>query len=212
MEEPVKSLYRYIKILTFFGLLMVLGVGGASLARAQSSRTTATVVLAGGCFWCMEPPYDELEGVLETTSGFAGGDVVNPSYNQVTAGGTGHLEVVQITYDPSVVDYARLLEVFWVNIDPLDGGGQFCDRGEHYTSAIFYQNEEERRQAEASRQELIRSGRFGSQQIQTSIRPLNAFYPAEEYHQNYYQKNPIRYRFYRNACGRDRRLRELWGS
>lgn len=208
----MKSLYRYINMLTFFGLLVVLGLSGASLVHAQSSRTTATAVLAGGCFWCMEPPYDELEGVLETTSGFAGGDVVNPSYNQVTAGGTGHLEVVQITYDPAVVDYARLLEVFWVNIDPLDGGGQFCDRGEHYTSAIFYQNEEERRLAEASRQELARSGRLGSQQIQTSIRPLNAFYPAEEYHQNYYQKNPIRYRFYRNACGRDRRLRELWGS
>ena len=181
-------------------------------AGAEDAPELARATFAGGCFWCMEPPYDALEGVLETTSGFAGGHVVNPTYNQVVAGGTGHLEVVRVTYDPAVVSFARLLEVFWVNIDPLDGEGQFCDRGEHYTSAIFYGNEDERRVAEASRQELIRSGRFGSQQIQTSIRPLDAFYPAEEYHQNYYQKNPIRYRFYRNACGRDRRLRELWGS
>ncbi|TVR93214.1 MAG: peptide-methionine (S)-S-oxide reductase [Spirochaetaceae bacterium] len=208
----MKSQYRYINTVMFLAVFMVWTVGGAGLLQAQPARTTATAVFAGGCFWCMEPPYDALEGVLETTSGFAGGHVVNPTYNQVVSGGTGHLEVVQVTYDPSVVDYARLLEVFWVNIDPLDGEGQFCDRGEHYTSAIFYGNENERRLAEASRQELIRSGRFGSQEIQTGIRPLTTFYPAEEYHQNYYQKNPIRYRFYRNACGRDRRLRELWGS
>ncbi len=208
----MKTLYRYINTVVLLGVFFGASVGSAEMAHAQSTRPTATAVFAGGCFWCMEPPYDALEGVLETTSGFAGGDVVNPTYNQVVAGRTGHLEVVQVTYDPAVVNYARLLEVFWVNIDPLDGGGQFCDRGQHYTSAIFYQTEDERRLAEASRQELIRSGRFGSQQIQTSIRPLDAFYPAEEYHQNYYQKNPIRYRFYRNACGRDRRLRELWGS
>jgi len=208
----MKTLYRYINTVVLLGVFLGASVGGAEMAHAQSTRPTATAVFAGGCFWCMEPPYDQLEGVLETTSGFAGGDVVNPTYNQVVAGRTGHLEVVQVTYDPAVVNYARLLEVFWVNIDPLDGEGQFCDRGQHYTSAIFYQTEDERRVAEAGRQELIRSGRFGSQEIQTTIRPLNAFYPAEEYHQNYYQKNPVRYRFYRNACGRDRRLRELWGS
>ncbi len=208
----MKSLYRYINTVVLLGVFLSASVGGAAMAHAQTPQRTATAVFAGGCFWCMEPPYDALEGVLETTSGFAGGHVVNPTYNQVVAGGTGHLEVVRVTYDPAVVSFARLLEVFWVNIDPLDGEGQFCDRGEHYTSAIFYGNEDERRVAEASRQELIRSGRFGSQEIQTRIRPLNAFYPAEEYHQNYYQKNPIRYRFYRSSCGRDRRLRELWGS
>ncbi|MFO8065492.1 MAG: peptide-methionine (S)-S-oxide reductase MsrA [Spirochaetia bacterium] len=176
------------------------------------AQDTAKATFAGGCFWCMEPPYDELDGVISTVSGYSGGDVEDPTYEQVTSGGTGHLESMQVTYDPSEISYEELLEVYWVNIDPVDGGGQFCDRGEHYTSAIFYHDDEQRRLAEESKAELEESGRLGPQKIQTEVRPLEEFYRAEEYHQDYYKKNPLRYKLYVSSCGRERRLEELWDS
>ncbi len=159
----------------------------------------------------MEPPFDKIPGVVSTTSGYAGGTVVNPAYEQVAAGGTGHAEVVQVVFDPRKVSYETLLEVFWRNVDPFDGGGQFCDRGSQYRSAIFYEGDDQKRAALASRESLEKSGRLPGP-IMTEITPLKAFYPAEEYHQNFYLTNLRRYWSYRSGCGRDRRLRELWGK
>ncbi|MFW6362652.1 MAG: peptide-methionine (S)-S-oxide reductase MsrA [Spirochaeta sp.] len=167
--------------------------------------------LAGGCFWCMEPPYDKTDGVISTISGFSGGEAVDPSYDQVASGNTNHIETVQITYDPEIISYQEILDIFWVNIDPLDGGGQFCDRGPHYRSAIFYHSYQQEEIARRSRRELAESGII-SGEIVTELIEFEAFYPAEEYHQNYYRKNPIRYTFYRSRCGRDDRLQELWGD
>ena len=189
----------------------------AAAAVAQQDSSTiaedgqAVATFAGGCFWCMEPPYDKLDGVLATTSGYTGGDTVDPTYEQVSGGGTGHAEVVQITYDPSKVSYEELLEVFWRNVDPLDAGGQFCDRGDQYRTGIFVHDEEQRRLADASKQALGDSGRF-DQPIVTEIVAAGPFYPAEDYHQDYYEKNPLRYNFYRWNCGRDARLEQLWGE
>jgi peptide-methionine (S)-S-oxide reductase len=196
------------------GVAIALAAAGAG---AQQDATTmpkdghALATFAGGCFWCMEPPYDKLDGVLATTSGYAGGDKVDPTYEEVSAGGTGHAEVVQISYDPSKVRYEQLLEVFWRNVDPLDAGGQFCDRGDQYRTAIFVHDEEQRRLAEASKQALVDSGRF-EQPIVTEIVGAGPFYPAEDYHQDYYEKNPLRYKFYRWNCGRDQRLADVWGE
>jgi len=183
------------------------GVEGPADARPRRARAT----FAGGCFWCMEPPYDALDGVRSTTSGYAGGDQPNPTYEAVAHGRTGHHEVVQVVYDPAKISYTKLLEVFWHNIDPLDDGGQFCDRGDSYTTAIFYHNAEQRRLAEASKQRLQQAGIF-DQPIVTPIEPLNAFYPAEDDHQNYYRNNAVRYKLYRWNCGRDQRLETLWGD
>ncbi|MDH3407631.1 MAG: peptide-methionine (S)-S-oxide reductase MsrA, partial [Gammaproteobacteria bacterium] len=173
------------------------------------NTATATAVFAGGCFWCMEPPYDKLPGVAATTSGYSGGQLVNPTYEQVSAGGTGHIEVIQVTYDPKQVSYEKLLEVFWRNVDPLDKGGQFCDRGSTYTTAIFYQNEEQKKLAEQSKIEIEK--KLGKSVV-TAIRPAATFYAAEDYHQDYYNKNPLRYKYYRYSCGRDQRLEQLWGK
>ncbi|MEQ6885088.1 peptide-methionine (S)-S-oxide reductase MsrA [Salicola sp. Rm-C-2C1-2] len=178
---------------------------------AHAQEQTRTAVFAGGCFWCMEPPYDKLEGVTDTTSGYAGGNLEDPTYEQVSSGETEHLEVVRVRYNPDRVSYDKLLEVFWRNVDPLDDGGQFCDRGYQYTTAVFTQSESQRKAAEASKQSLADSGRF-DKPIVTPIRQLEAFYPAEDYHQNYYDKNAIQYWFYRNSCGRDSRLEALWGE
>ena len=194
-------------VLLFSVFLLLLAFGGQLAAQDEAKAT-----FAGGCFWCMEPPYDELDGVISTVSGYSGGDVEDPTYQEGVRGNTGHLEVMQVTYDPSVVRYEELLDVFWVNIDPVDGGGQFCDRGEQYTTAIFYHDEEQQRLAEESRQEIAESNDFGMRRIQTEIRALEEFYAAEEYHQDYYRKNPLRYKLYRRGCGRDQRLEELWGS
>lgn len=188
-------------------LALVLGVTLSLPAVAQDAVAT----FAGGCFWCMEPPYDKLDGVKSTVSGFMGGHVDNPTYKQVVGGGTGHAEVVQVTYDPEVVSYEQLLEVFWRNIDPLDGGGQFCDRGDSYRSAIFAHSEAQQRAAEASKQALDGSKRFDAPVV-TEVHPAGEFYAAEDYHQNYYQENPLRYSFYRSRCGRDARLEALWGA
>jgi peptide-methionine (S)-S-oxide reductase len=180
-------------------------------ATATPEDGQALATFAGGCFWCMEPPYDELEGVLATTSGYIGGSTADPTYQEVSAGGTGHAEAVQVTYDPAKVSYQELLEVFWVNVDPLDAGGQFCDRGDQYRTGIFVHDDEQRRLAEASKQALVDSGRF-EQPIVTEIVAAGSFYPAEDYHQDYYEKNPLRYNFYRWNCGRDARLEQLWGA
>ncbi|TVR00374.1 MAG: peptide-methionine (S)-S-oxide reductase [Spirochaetaceae bacterium] len=174
-------------------------------------RGLAVATFAGGCFWCMEPPYDKLDGVISTTSGYSGGHVVNPRYEEVITGTTGHAEVVQIVFDPTVVTYEQLLDVFWVNIDPLDAGGQFCDRGTEYRSEIFFHTPEQQAAAEASRDRINASGVLPGHTV-TQITPLEAFYPAEEYHQDYYLKNPLRYLLYRTSCGRDARLAQLWGS
>lgn len=193
------------KLLTF--LFAVLALAGAP-AFAQAEEAVA--VFAGGCFWCMEPPFDELEGVVSTTSGYTGGTTPNPSYEQVSAGGTGHAEAVEIVYDPSKVSYEKLLEVFWRNVDPTTPNRQFCDFGSQYRTAIFTHDEEQQRLAEESKRKLEASGKLGKP-IVTEIVPATEFYPAEEYHQDYYRKNPIRYKFYRYSCGRDQRLEELWG-
>ncbi len=191
------------------GMIAVLLLLTAIAGNARETPNIRTAIFAGGCFWCMEPPYDKLDGVLETTSGYSGGHVKNPSYGQVSAGGTGHAEVVQVKYDADKISYAELLQVFWRNVDPLDGGGQFCDRGDQYRSAIFYGNQEEKKLAQASKERV--SAQLGKKVV-TEIVPVSAFYPAERYHQDYYQRNPVRYKFYRYRCGRDQRLEEVWGS
>lgn len=166
---------------------------------------------AGGCFWCMEAPFDKLEGVVSVTAGYTGGTASNPTYEQVSAGGTGHAEAVQIVYDPARISYARLLEVFWRNIDPTVRDRQFCDKGSQYRSGIFYHNENQRKVALQSKAALEKNKPF-REAIVTEIVSASAFYPAEEYHQGYYKKNPLRYKYYRSGCGRDKRLKELWGN
>ena len=168
-----------------------------------------TATFAGGCFWCMEPPYDKIDGVAATISGFSGGTMVDPSYRQVASGMTDHTEVVQVIYDSAKVDYERLLRVYWHNVDPFDGTGQFCDRGSQYRPAIFVHDERQRRLAEETKAAV--ADRF-SEPIAVEIQPLTAFYAAEEYHQNYYQKNPREYKRYRQGCRRDARLQEIWGE
>ncbi len=179
-------------------------------AAAESPRQ-AVATFAGGCFWCMEPPFDALDGVFSTTSGYIGGHKADPTYKEVSAGSTGHTEAVQIVYDPKQISYEQLLEVFWVNIDPPDARGQFCDKGSQYRTGIFYHDAEQQRLAEASKRALEASGRLDGM-IVTEISPATTFYPAEDYHQDYYKKNPVRYKFYRYTCGRDNRLEQLWGE
>jgi len=192
-------------------LLLAVGMAGAAVADHEVADGLAVATFGGGCFWCMEPPYDELDGVVSTTSGFMGGHVSNPSYEQVVRGNTGHVEVVQVAYDPAVIGYQRLLEVFWRNIDPLTDAGQFCDIGESYRPVIFVHDERQRRLAGASKRGLIESERFEAPVV-VPIEPASAFWPAEDYHQDYYRKNPVRYKYYRWRCGRDQRLAELWGE
>ena len=187
------------------------------LAAAQAAKTaplpagSAAAVFAGGCFWCMEPPFDKLDGVISTTSGYIGGKKDYPTYEQIGTGLTGHTEAVQVVYDPKRVTYARLLEVFWRNIDPTVRNAQFCDHGPQYRSGIFYLDEEQKRLAEASRAALEKSKPFKAE-IVTEITRATTFWPAEDYHQDYYLKNPLRYKYYRGSCGRDARLTELWGK
>lgn len=176
-------------------------VAGAALGEQK------TAVFAGGCFWCMEPPFDVIDGVLETTSGYTGGRTESPTYEEVTYGDTGHLEAVRITYDADKVDFAALLEVYWRNIDPFDDRGQFCDKGSSYRAAIFVADDAERELAERTKRAL--EAKLGAT-FATRILPRAAFHAAETYHQDYYRKNPLRYKFYRLRCGRDGRLREVW--
>ena len=202
------------------GLLLAAGLalaGGAQPPQAPADAGTAApqglarATFAGGCFWCMEPPFDKVPGVVSTTSGYVGGRVDNPTYAQVSAGVTGHAEAVQVLYDPARVTYAQLLEVFWRNIDPLAKNRQFCDVGAQYRSGIFVHDAEQRRLAEASRQQLQASGTLPGP-IVTEVTDAGTFWPAEEDHQDYYRKNPVRYAYYRWGCGRDRRLEQLWGK
>jgi peptide-methionine (S)-S-oxide reductase len=192
------------------GLFAILFVFSAAHA-AQTMSGIETAVFAGGCFWCEETAFEGKPGVISVISGYAGGNVPNPTYDEVSSGRTGHAESVQVTFDPKKTTYADLLKIFWVNADPTDSGGQFCDRGNQYRSEIFYANETQKKLAEHSKQEVIRTKTF-SATIVTPITPLKQFYPAEDYHQDFYKKNPIRYETYRLGCGRDSRLKELWGS
>jgi len=188
--------------------------GGAPLSASAAEtppKGRARATFAGGCFWCMEPAFDKVPGVVSTTSGYAGGFVVDPTYEQVSLGVTGHAETVQVVFDRGKASYEQLLEVFWKNVDPLDAGGQFCDRGSQYRSAIYYEDDDQKHAALASRDSLERSGRLPGRVV-TEIAPLKAFYPAEEYHQDFYIMNLRHYWSYRAGCGRDRRLRELWGK
>jgi peptide methionine sulfoxide reductase msrA/msrB len=178
---------------------------------ARGGRPPARATFAGGCFWCVEDSLKEIPGVVSVVSGYAGGLVKNPSYEQVSEGTTGHAESVQLTYDPARLSYERLVEIYWRNVDPTDPGGQFCDRGNQYRTAIFYEGEAQKRVAEESKRALEESGRL-KEPIVTQVVPLEAFYPAEDYHQGFCRKNPLRYNSYRAACGRDRRLAELWGD
>lgn len=191
-------------------LALLLCLGAAAASAAEPART-ATAIFAGGCFWCMEGPFDVLDGVISTTSGYTGGKLANPTYEQVSSGGTGHAEAVKVVYDPDKVGYQQLLAVFWRNVDPLDASGQFCDRGNQYRSEIFYMDEQQKQLAEELKAALDASGRL-KQPVVTEIVAATTFYPAEDYHQDYYQKNPTRYKLYRYGCGRDQRLTKLWGE
>ena len=192
--------------------------GGQSPAVADAGRDgaplaegTAVATFAGGCFWCMEPPFEKVDGVAKVLSGYAGGDEDNPTYEDVSYGRTGHLESIQVSYDPKRVDYAKLLDVFWRQIDPTDDGGQFVDRGKQYRTAIFYHDEEQKKLAEVSKAALARSGRF-DRPIVTEIRPAGRFWPAEEYHQDFYKKSPVRYKSYRAGSGRDPFIDKVRGA
>ena len=183
--------------------------GGASAQTPPA--VTAKATFAGGCFWCMEPPFDKLDGVISTTSGYTGGTKLKPTYQEVSAGTTGHAEAVQVEYDPKRVSYEKLLDVFWHNVDPTQKDGQFCDHGSQYRTGIFVHDAEQKRLAETSKAALAKSKPFKGE-IVTEIVQATTFYPAEDYHQDYYLKNPIRYKYYRTGCGRDARLKEVWGA
>ena len=182
----------------------------ATEATPVKPVNTATALFAGGCFWCIEADFEKLPGVIGAESGYTAGRKPNPTYELVSAGGTGHTEAVRVTYDPARVSYAQLVDYFWKHIDPTVKDRQFCDSGNQYRSGIYWQNEAERKIAESSRDALLTSGKF--KEIHTEIIAATTFYPAEEYHQDYYKKNPIRYAYYRNGCGRDARVQQLWGS
>jgi peptide methionine sulfoxide reductase msrA/msrB len=201
------TMFRYTYIFVVMGVMAMVAVG----ASGAQAAATAKAIFAGGCFWCMEPPFEKLPGVISVVSGYTGGFRANPAYDEVSAGTTGHVEAVQIVYDPSRVSYETLLNVFWRQVDPTDPGGQFVDRGTQYRSVIFYQDAGQKALAEKSREALSESGRFG-RPIVTEILPAGAFYPAEEYHQGYHKKNPIRYKFYRFNSGRDQFLDRVWGA
>jgi peptide-methionine (S)-S-oxide reductase len=191
-------------LLVFFTLVVL------ALVRGAAAEATATAIFAGGCFWCVEADFEKLPGVEKAESGYIGGKVQNPTYEQVSAGHTGHAEAVRVWYDPQRISYDQLLDFFWRHIDPTVKDRQFCDVGSQYRTAVFYENDAQRAAAEASKAALEKSGRFP--RIYTEIAPAGTFYLAEEYHQDYYKKNPLRYHYYRSACGRDARVAEVWGT
>lgn len=182
----------------------------AADVTAPATGQKAVAIFAAGCFWCVEADFDKVEGVLDTTSGYTGGDTDNPSYEDVASEKTGHVEAVRVTYDPAKVSYKELLDFYWRHTDVTDGSGQFCDRGPSYAPVIFVSDDEQRTLAEAGKRELVASKRFS--RIAVRIEPAFRFWPAETEHQNYYKKNPVRYRYYRAGCGRDARIRQIWGS
>lgn len=192
-----------MRLLALSALLLLVGTANTYAAEPE------TAIFAAGCFWCIESDFEKHDGVIEAVSGYAGGHLDNPTYKQVSNGGTGHLEVVRVTYDPDILGYTDLLEIFWANVDPLDDRGQFCDKGDSYKSAIFYGNEDEKTLAEQSKTAVAE--KLGKP-VATSIREAATFYTAEDYHQNYYKTNETKYKFYRWRCGRDSRLEDLWGD
>ncbi len=210
-RKTASPLRSALQLLSLISLAAISSAVGQQAPDRKADRALAKATFAGGCFWCMEEVYDELDGVVSATSGYAGGQKQNPTYEEVSAGGTGHAEAVEVTYDPSKISYQQLLDRFWHNIDPLVRDRQFCDVGNQYRSAIFYRDETQKRLAEASKLALEQSKRF-PQPIATEIVAAGTFYPAEAYHQDYYRKNPVRYKFYKWNCGRAQRLKELWGE
>ena len=195
----------------FLVAVLTAAMPAAAAEPGGATAPTAKAAFAGGCFWCMEPPFEALDGVISVTAGYTGGTKQNPTYEEVSAGGTGHAESIEVIYDPSKVSYQKLLDVFWHNVDPTTPDGQFCDHGHQYRTAIFYYEDTQKRLAEESKQAIASSLRVRGP-IVTEIVPAGRFWPAEDYHQDYAKKNPIRYRFYRYTCGRDARLAEVWGS
>ena len=195
-------------------IMAVLLIGAWNLpstSKAASEATLGKAYFAGGCFWCMEEAFEKIEGVLSATSGYMGGTAANPSYEDVSSGRTGHAESVEVIYDPAKVSYQKLLDAFWRNVDPITPNAQFCDHGSQYRSAIFFQTDEEKRASDTSKQAIEQSKRF-TEPIVTQIVMASRFYSAEEYHQDFYKKNPVRYKFYKYSCGRAQRLEELWGK
>ncbi len=201
----MRTLQMLIRLALGCGLAALLLIAVPTPGSAQTAKAT----FAGGCFWCMEPPFDELDGVISTTSGYIGGKTKNPTYEQVSSGTTGHAEALQVVYDPKKITYEKLLEVYWRNIDPFAADGQFCDLGNQYRSAIFYHDANQKSAAEKSKKAI--QARF-KQPVLTEITAAAVFYPAEEYHQDYYKKNPVRYKLYSHGCGRAQRLEEVWGA
>ena len=191
-------------------LLVIAAPAGAADPSASKAPETKTAIFAGGCFWCSEADFEKLPGVIDAESGYTAGKTVNPTYEQVSAGSTGHTEAIRVSYDPKTVSYPQLLDHFWRSIDPTVKNRQFCDIGTQYRSGIYWQNEDERQAAEASRASLLASGKVP--RVETEIAAASAFYPAEEYHQDYYKKNSVRYAYYRLSCGRDARLKQVWGG
>jgi len=191
-------------------VLLLSNVALAADVPPPAPAGVATAIFAGGCFWCIEADFEKLPGVIAAESGYTAGKTANPTYQQVSAGGTGHTEAVRVSYDPAKVSYQRLVDYFWRHIDPTVKDRQFCDVGTQYRTGIYWQNEAERKIAEASRDALLKGGKLA--QVHTEIAAASAFYPAEEYHQDYYKKNPIRYAYYRKSCGRDARVHEIWGD
>lgn len=181
-----------------------------SQPQPQSTQQTASAIFAGGCFWCSEADFEKLPGVIGAESGYTGGAKLNPTYQEVSSGGTGHTEAVRVTYDPAKVSYATLLDYFWRHIDPTVKDRQFCDIGNQYRSAIYYDNDQQHKLIDASKTAILKAGQI--KVIETEIAPASTFYPAEDYHQDYYKKNPVRYNFYRYKCGRDARIAEVWGT
>ncbi|SDP39049.1 peptide-methionine (S)-S-oxide reductase MsrA [Halobacillus sp. SY10] len=219
----MKKRTKWVMIIAVLSLVAVLAIPEAyaylTKRNYDSEAVTANEIpegyevatLSGGCFWCMEPPFEKLKGVHSVVSGYTGGETENPSYDEVASGGTGHIESVQVYYDPDLISYEQILDVFWRQINPTDDEGQFVDRGYQYTTAIFYHTPEQRESAEQSKQELQNSGRFQNELV-TPILEAEEFYKAEEYHQDYYKKNTLRYDFYRGNSGRDQYLEEKWGE
>lgn len=203
-------------MLIMMGLVVLVSVSaviaedGNKPVQTHAAKTQKAI-FAGGCFWCMEAPFEKLPGVISAVSGYTGGTKENPTYEEVSSGGTGHAEAVEITFDPEKISYEELLDVFWMNIDPTAVDRQFVDAGHQYRAAVFYLDDEQKRLAEESREKLQKSGRF-TKPVVTEITQASVFYPAEDYHQDYYKKNPIRYKYYRNGSGRDQFLDSLWGK
>ena len=191
-------------------LAILLAATGLALAQSNTAPPRSVAVFAGGCFWCVEADFDKVPGVISTTSGYTGGKVADPTYNQVVTGATGHTEAVEVVFDPSKVSYQKLLDVFWRNHDPLAKDRQFCDSGPQYRAGIFYQDDGQRKLAEESKRAV--QAKFAPRQVHTEVTKAGPFYKAEDYHQGYHENNPLRYKFYRLNCGRDHRLEELWGK